>query len=157
MEGHKSCFFIGHRDAPEDLFPRLRDAVARHITEYGVIDFVVGHYGHFDRMAARAVREEKRLHPEVTLTLLLPYYPYEYDSDEYDGSFYPPGMETVPKPYAITRANQYMIRHCDYLICFNEGYPGNTRSIVEAALRLEAAGRLRIEKIETNDKKNNTE
>ena len=140
----KTCFLIGHRDAPEDLFPKLRDAVARHITEYGVTDFVVGHYGCFDRMAARAVREEKKQHPEVTLALLLPYYPYEYDADEYDSSFYPTGMETVPKPLAITRANQYMIRHCDYLICYNCGQIGKTRELVDQALRRQSKRRIRV-------------
>ena len=54
-----TCFFIGHRDAPEDIYAKLREAVADHITEHGVTDFVVGHYGRFDSMAARAVREEK--------------------------------------------------------------------------------------------------
>ena len=142
-----TCFFIGHRDAPESLYPRLRDAVARHITEYGVTDFVVGHYGHFDRMATHAVREEKKLHPEVTLTLLLPYYPYKYDADEYDGSFYPPGMETVPKPFAIVQANQYMIRHCDYLICFNEGYVGNTRTLIDLVRKRVEKGLLHIENL----------
>ena len=144
MKQQKTCFFIGHRDAPEDLFPRLRDAVARHITEFGVTDFVVGHYGSFDRMSARAVREEKKLYPEVTLTLLLPYYPYEYDAAEYDGSFYPPGMETVPKPFAISRANQYMIRHCDFLICYNCGQIGKTREFVELAMRRQSEGKLLI-------------
>ena len=144
MEGHKTCFFIGHRDTPEDLFPRLQDAVARHITEYGVTDFVVGHYGCFDRMAARAVREEKKQHPEVTLALLLPYYPYEYDAAEYDSSFYPPGMETVPKPFAIARANDYMLRHCDYLICYNCGQIGKTRELVEQAMRRQRKGKVQI-------------
>ena len=70
----ETCFFIGHRDAPEALRPLLDEAVERHIAEYGVTDFVVGHYGRFDVMAARAVREAKPRHPEVTLTLLIPYY-----------------------------------------------------------------------------------
>ena len=48
----KSCFFIGHRNAPETLLPLLASAVERHITEYGVDDFVVGHYGRFDALAA---------------------------------------------------------------------------------------------------------
>lgn len=39
------CFFIGHRDASEDIYAKLREAVADHITEHGVTDFVVGHYG----------------------------------------------------------------------------------------------------------------
>lgn len=55
----KTCFFIGHRDTPESIQPQLDAAVERHIVEYGVTDFVVGHYGAFDRMAARAVRESK--------------------------------------------------------------------------------------------------
>lgn len=143
-----TCFFIGHRDAPEDIYAKLREAVADHITEHGVTDFVVGHYGRFDSMAARAVREEKVRYPEVTLTLLLPYYPYTYDTDKYDGSFYPPGMEAVPKPYAIVRANQYMLRHSEYLICYCRGYPGNTRALVETALRRQAAGLLSVAFIE---------
>ena len=52
-----SCFFIGHRGAPEALRPLLDAAVERHIIEYGVTEFVVGHYGRFDYMAAGAVRK----------------------------------------------------------------------------------------------------
>ena len=32
----KTCFFIGHRDAPDSLAPELDALVERHITEYGV-------------------------------------------------------------------------------------------------------------------------
>lgn len=83
------CFFIGHRNAPETLKPLLAEAVERHIAEYGVTKFVVGHYGAFDRMAASTVRDAKKRYPEVTLTLLIPYYPYKYweaVADVYDGS-----------------------------------------------------------------------
>ena len=48
----KSCFFIGHRNAPETLRPLLDAAIERHISEYGVTEFVAGHYGRFDYMAA---------------------------------------------------------------------------------------------------------
>lgn len=40
-----SCFFIGHHDAGKELLPLLAEVVERHITEYGVTDFFVGHYG----------------------------------------------------------------------------------------------------------------
>ncbi len=36
----------------------------------------------------------------------------------FDGTFYPPGMETVPKRAAIVRANRYMVDHSDYLIAY---------------------------------------
>ena len=58
----KSCFFIGHREASEEIFPELAEAVERHIVDYGVTEFIVGNYGGFDRMAARAVISAKALH-----------------------------------------------------------------------------------------------
>ena len=73
----KSCFFIGHREASEEIYPALYAAVEQHIVEYGVTEFIVGHYGGFDRLAASAVKEAKRFYPEVKLTLLLPYHPAE--------------------------------------------------------------------------------
>lgn len=36
-----TCFFIGHREAPESLLPELSAEIERHITEYGAINFVV--------------------------------------------------------------------------------------------------------------------
>ena len=134
----KTCFFIGHRDAPESIYNRLLEAVERHISEYGVTDFVVGRYGNFDRLAARAVIEEKRHHADITLTLLMPYYRTDAEClpDGFDGSLFPDGLETVPKRAAILRANQYMIHHCDYLIVYDEGHIGNTRTLVYQAHRI---------------------
>ena len=51
----KTCFFIGHRNTPDTVLPALIQEVERHIVEYGVTDFVVGHYWHFDTLAAQAV------------------------------------------------------------------------------------------------------
>ena len=132
----KSCFFIGHRDASEVIFPALAEAVERHITQLGVRDFVVGHYGSFDRMAARAVIQAKKTHPEITLTLLLPYHPAERPvplPPGFDGSFDPPGLETVPRKFAIPRANRYMADHTDCLIAYAP-YPGsNARELIAYA------------------------
>ena len=40
--GMKSCFFIGHREASEEIYPVLYAAVEQHIVEYGVTEFIVG-------------------------------------------------------------------------------------------------------------------
>ena len=53
------CFFIGHREADDELIPALTAAVERHITEYGVTNFMVGRYGNFDKLAARTVIDVK--------------------------------------------------------------------------------------------------
>ena len=117
----KTCFLIGHRDAPGDLRGKLAEAIDRAITVDGVTEFVVGQYGDFDRMAAGCLAEAKRRHPEIRLVLLLPYHPTERAVNlpqGFDGSFYPPGMESVPRRLAIVRANEYMARRCDVLICY---------------------------------------
>ena len=143
----KSCFFIGHRNAPETLRPLLDAAIERHISEYGVTEFIAGHYGSFDYMAAGAVKQAKKRHPEVTLVLLLPYYPFPYDTGGYDSTYYPEGMETVPKPFAIVRANEYMIKTCEYLICYDAGLIGNTGMPVKKALRRQEKGEMHVENL----------
>lgn len=134
--GGKSCFFIGHREASEEIYPALYVAVEQHILEYGVTEFIVGHYGGFDRLAASAVKEAKRFYPEVKLTLLLPYHPAERPiptPDGFDGTFYPPGMESVPRKIAIVRANRYVVDHVDYLIAYARHPASNARELVEYA------------------------
>lgn len=132
----KSCFFIGHREASEEIYPALYAAVEQHIVEYGVTEFIVGHYGGFDRLAASAVKEAKRFYPEVKLTLLLPYHPVERPiptPDGFDGTFYPPGMEGVPRKVAIVRANRYVVDHVHYLIAYAWHPASNARELVEYA------------------------
>ena len=134
----KSCFFIGHREASEEIYPALYAAVEQHIVEYGVTEFIVGHYGGFDRLAASAVKEAKRFYPEVKLTLLLPYHPAERPipkPDGFDKTFYPPGMESVPRKAAIVRANRYVVDHVDYLISYAWHPASNARELVEYAKR----------------------
>ncbi len=146
----KTCFFIGHRDAPAELLTLILRAVEQHITEYGVSEFIVGHYGRFDALAARAVREKKKQHPDVMLTLLIPYYPirgWKELSEKYDATFYPPNMESVPKQFAIVRANEYLIRTSNYLICYDSGQIGKTRDFVELARQREKKGLLHIENL----------
>ena len=65
----------------------------------------------------------------------------------FDATFYPPDIETVPRRYAIIKANEYMIRHCDYLIAYDKRLVGKTRDFVDLARRLEAKGLLRVENL----------
>lgn len=138
--GGKSCFFIGHRETSGEIYPALYAAIKQHIWEYGVTEFIVGHYGGFDRLAALAVKEAKHFCPEVKLTLLLPYYPAERPipvPDGFDGIFYPLGMECVPRKVAIVRANRYMVDHVDYLIAYVWHSTSNAWELVEYAKRRE--------------------
>jgi len=144
---YENLFFIGHREADERILPALRKAVEQHIAQHGVTEFVVGHYGGFDRLAARAVIEAKARHPQISLMLLLPYHPAERPMENppgFDGTFYPPGMERVPRRFAIVRANRYMIDHTDCLIAY-AWHPGsNARDLVDYAQKHARRGLLTV-------------
>lgn len=145
-----TCFFIGHRETGDELLPALTAAVERHITEYGVTNFMVGRYGNFDKLAARTVIDVKKRHPEVTLTMLLPYHPFDRPTPTpkgFDGTFYPPGMETVPKRLAIVRANRYMIENSCHLIAYVWHPASNARELVEYARSRKRKGMIHIENL----------
>lgn len=152
--GGKSCFFIGHRETSEEIYPALYAAVEQHILENGVTEFIVGYYGGFDHLAASAVKEAKRFYPEVKLILLLTYHPAERPistPDGFDGTFYPPGMESVPRKIAIVRANRYVVDHVDYLIAYAWHPASNARELVEYAKRRSCQNRLQIMMLERSD------
>lgn len=143
----KSCFFIGHREAPDNVLPILQEAVNKHIEEYGVTEFIVGHYGNFDHLAAKAVIAAKRLHPGITLSLLIPYHPAERAIKKpkgFDNTYYPPGMEDVPRKFAIVRANRYMVEHVDFLIAYAWHPASNARDLVEYADKKMRKGMIRV-------------
>ena len=150
----KSCFFIGHREASEEIYPALYAAVEDHIIHNGVTEFIVGHYGGFDRLAARAVEAAKQHHSEIELTLLLPYHPAECPlpvPDAFDNTYYPPGMETVPRRFAIVRANRYMVDHTDFLIAYVWHPASNARNLLEYARKRERKGLIRVTTLPHNN------
>lgn len=129
------CFLFGHRDAPASIQQKIEEAVEHHYLEHGVDHFIVGSYGSFDRMAAGVVKAVKQRHSDICLTLLLPYHPAERPIETppgFDGTLYPEGMESVPRKYAIVRANQYMIKNADTVICYVKHF-GNTGALLEQA------------------------
>ncbi len=143
----KSCFFIGHREASSEILPALDKAIEQHISEYGVTEFIAGSYGCFDHLAANAVIRAKKQHPQITLTLLLPYHPAERPIEKpvgYDSTYYPPDMEKTPRRLAIVRANRYMVDHVDYLIAYAWHPASNAKKLAEYAQRQARRGLITV-------------
>lgn len=143
----KSCYFIGHREADERLLPQLKDTIERLITEEDVSYFYVGEYGGFDSIAGAAVKQAKKQHPTVVLKLVLPYHPAERPVEApagYDGTYYPYGLEKVPRQYAIVRANKIMVDTSDWLVAYVRHGASNSRNLLEYAQRREKKGYIRI-------------
>ncbi len=56
----RRCFFIGHREAGSEILPQLERIIEQHIIEYEVEEFIVGSYGHFDRLVHHALKSAKK-------------------------------------------------------------------------------------------------
>ena len=140
MSHGKSCFFIGHREADEQLLPRLELEIKRLIAVENVRYFYVGGYGGFDRIAASAVKHVKQKYPDITLMLVLPYHPADHPTETpngFDGTYYPDGLENTPKRYAIMRTNKIMVDTCNYLVCYVNHGASNSRKLLEYAKQRE--------------------
>ena len=132
----KSCFFIGHREADERLLPKLIDTIESLVASEDVTCFYVGGYGGFDRIAANAVKRVKKSHPEILLMLVLPYHPAEHPVEipyGFDGTYYPEGMETVPRRFAIVQTNKHMVDSIDWLVAYVRHGASNSQRILEYA------------------------
>ena len=123
--------------------------------------FYVGGYGAFDRIAAAAVKQVKQRYPEITLMLVLPYHPAERPVETpygFDGTYYPEGMETVPRKFAIVQANKRMVDNVDWLIAYVRHGASNSRKLLEYAQRREKKGLIHIINLaEENSCERNTE
>lgn len=134
----KKCFFIGHRDVSDDVFSLLIMEIEKHIIDFGVTEFIVGCYGNFDHLAAKAVNFAKKKHQDVLLSILLAYHPAErsvHIPEGADISFYPFELKKVPRRLNIVRANKYAVDHSDYLIAYVDHPGSNSQNLLEYAKR----------------------
>ncbi len=63
---------------------------------------------------------------------------------DFDGTIYPAGLETVPRRYAIVRANRFMVENSDFLIAYAFHAASNAREVLEYARGREARGLIRV-------------
>lgn len=64
--------------------------------------------------------------------------------DGFDGTVYPPGMESVPHRFAILKANRDVVDHADYLIAYVRHPASNARKLMEYAQRHEKRGTISV-------------
>lgn len=116
-----TCTFFGHRDCPDSIRPALQEAVLRLIDEEGVDRFYVGHQGKFDRLALAVLQQTAAEHPHIGYQVVLAYLPAQQDGSAAlspANSLLPEGIESVPKRFAISYRNRWMVAHADYVIAY---------------------------------------
>ena len=110
--------FCGHAQISqsEKIEKWLYD-VTQKLIEQGATTFYLGGYGAFDSLAASILREQKKQYPQIELVLVLAYLNTERNTSGYDSTVYPP-LETVPRRFAISHRNRWMVESADVVVAY---------------------------------------
>lgn len=110
--------FCGHAQISqsEKIEKWLYD-VTQKLIEQGATTFYLGGYGAFDSLAASVLREQKKQYPQIELVLVLAYLNTRKETSGYDRTVYPP-LETVPRRFAISHRNRWMVETADVVVAY---------------------------------------
>lgn len=126
--------FFGHKDTPSTVKPFLEQTVQRLIEENEDITFLVGTHGAFDLMAQSVLKQAVERYSRIICYIVLAYVPISGNAERYAlPTLVPEGIESVPKRFAITFRNNYMVRECDTVICYITHDWGGAAQFVEKA------------------------
>ena len=129
-----SCTFFGHRDCPSDIRNRLKETLIDLIENHGVDFFYIGNHGSFDAMARNILRELKTVYPMIEYTVVLAYTPQKVNEyEDYSDTMLPEGIEHVPKRFAISWRNNWMLNHADYVVTYITHSWGGAAQFVQKA------------------------
>ncbi len=110
--------FFGHKDTPKEIEPTLRSTLIDLIENKNVNVFYVGNNGNFDTMVRRQLEELSQTYP-ISYSVVLAYLPTEKNKyDNLTNTIYPEGIETVPKRFAISWRNKWMIQQSDIVVTY---------------------------------------
>ena len=130
----KTCCFFGHREVTHNIKPKLTVIIEKLITEDDVTEFYVGHQGQFDGMVYSVLKELKAKYTQIRYTVVLAYMPDEHIKELYgEDTLFPDGMETVPKRFAISKRNDWMLKHSDVAVCYVWKITGGAAKFKEKA------------------------
>ena len=116
----KACTFFGHRDCPETIKPKMREAVIDLIENHGVTMFYVGNQGNFDRLVRSVLKEVTTAYPGESdtplflLTCPLPRQEWMIFLTQCCQMEF----EKIPKRFVIPWRNKWMIDRADYVLTY---------------------------------------
>ena len=130
------CTFFGHKDTPKEIEPTLRSTLIDLIENKNVNVFYVGNNGNFDTMVRHQLEDLSQTYP-ITYSIVLAYLPTEKNKyDNLTNTIYPEGLETVPKRFAISWRNKWMIQQSSIVVTYVTHSFGGAAQFKEMAARM---------------------
>ena len=117
--------FFGHKDTPKNTEPTLQTTLVDLIENHDATEFYVGNNGNFDTMVRRQLENLSQTYP-ITYNIVLAYIPTKKSEyDDFTNTLLPEGIETVPKRFAISYRNKWMIQQSGVVVtCVTHSFGG---------------------------------
>lgn len=110
--------FFGHKDTPKEIEPTLRTTLINLIENHNAVNFYVGNNGNFDIMVHYVLEDLSAVYP-IQYAVVLAYLPVKKDeSENLNNTILPEDIETVPKRFAISYRNKWMLDHSDIVVTY---------------------------------------
>ena len=141
MEENKIVAFAGHRYEWQSIGVENKlENILEELINQGYTIFYDGHYGAFDKKCKDAVVKLKSKYPQIKLYYIQTYYKHKKEdnflSSIYDGAIYP-DIEEYYFKQKITKRNEWIVDHCDILVChIEETYKSGAYQMVKYAKKI---------------------
>lgn len=134
-EKNKTAVFIGHSDCPNLSYELVKKIIIEHIN-IGVINFLSGGQGEFDRLCACCVNELQKKYAYIKNYIVIPYVSFSiFDKKIFDEIIFPDDFEKYYFKSAILARNKYMVDNSSYAICYINHSWGGASKTFELALK----------------------
>lgn len=130
-----TCCLFGHHDCPDSLKPQIRQKILEVYAKDPSVEFLVGNQGRFDALVLSAFKDLLSEGVALDFCVVLAYHPSNSTMPDIapEYTLYPEGLEKVPKRFAISRRNRWMVDQSDMVICFIRYWHGGAAQFVQLA------------------------
>ena len=131
-----ACTFFGHRHIYREIENSLRETIINLIEKKSVELFYVGNQGEFDFLVKKVLIELKKRYSHINFFVVLAYFPTKKDytyKEYFTDTIYPVNLESVPRKFAISQRNRWMINKSQFVVTYVEHIIGGAAQFKELA------------------------
>ncbi len=125
--GHKDCFGLDEERVKAEIIGLI---------DRGIVQFLNGYMGGFDKMCARLVHGLQKDYPHIKNFAVIPYLTHKIDREDYfDEIIYPDGFEKYHFKAAIPKRNKYLVENSSAAVCYVTHDWGGAAKTLEMAYK----------------------
>ena len=116
------CTFFGHRICPKDIKEVLYTALKNLIEEKNVTTFLLGEEGSYDKYVLEVLEQLSTKYKNISYTVVKAYLrnrrSENFKQIDFSKTVFPDEITKVPKRFAISRRNDWMLKQSKYVITY---------------------------------------